>query len=201
MKPLTPTRPRYRRQMSARPSSQAAFPESVALRIGEAGIRWRRRGGSWEPVRVIDPAIESHYGTGYERSRLFPGGRPSLEFVRSMELLDRLLPSPPAQVLDVGGGPRPTHSSSQRFSHSGHDCRIFALQSSDKTRRKIECRTPDWPGMTRGYPKVTQPSQFMNPMQSPPCDCVCWRGKHRTQPPGTWFCFATFRIRWCIWVA
>ena len=54
---------------------------------------------------VIDPAIESHYGTGYERSRLFPGGRPSLEFVRSMELLDRLLPAPPARVLDVGGGP------------------------------------------------------------------------------------------------
>jgi hypothetical protein len=40
---------------------------------------------------VIDPSIESHYGTGYERSRLFPGGRPSLEYVRSIELLDRLL--------------------------------------------------------------------------------------------------------------
>jgi ubiquinone/menaquinone biosynthesis C-methylase UbiE len=54
---------------------------------------------------VIDPAIRSHYGTGYERSRLFPGGMPSLEFVRSMELLARLLPRPPARVLDVGGGP------------------------------------------------------------------------------------------------
>jgi len=54
---------------------------------------------------VIDPAIESHYGIGYERSRLFRDGRPSLEFVRSMELLDRLLPSPPARLLDVGGGP------------------------------------------------------------------------------------------------
>ena len=54
---------------------------------------------------MIDPAIESHYDTGYERSRLFPGGRPSLEFVRSMELLERLLPAPPARVLDVGGGP------------------------------------------------------------------------------------------------
>lgn len=54
---------------------------------------------------MIGPAIESHYGTGYERPRLFPGGRPSLEFVRSMELLERHLPSPPARVLDVGGGP------------------------------------------------------------------------------------------------
>jgi len=54
---------------------------------------------------VIDPAIESHYRTGYERSRLFPGGRPSLEFVRSLELLERLLPPPPGRVLDAGGGP------------------------------------------------------------------------------------------------
>jgi SAM-dependent methyltransferase len=53
----------------------------------------------------MDPAIESHYNTGYERSRLFPGGTPSLEFVRSIELLDRLLPAPPACLLDVGGGP------------------------------------------------------------------------------------------------
>jgi ubiquinone/menaquinone biosynthesis C-methylase UbiE len=54
---------------------------------------------------VIDPEIDSHYGTGHERSRLFPGGTPSLEFVRSMELLERLLPTPPASLLDVGGGP------------------------------------------------------------------------------------------------
>ena len=52
----------------------------------------------------MDPAIESHYGTGYEQSRLFPGGTPALEFVRSMELLGRLLPAPPARLLDVGGG-------------------------------------------------------------------------------------------------
>src|SRR5215470_19863855 len=58
-----------------------------------------------EPGTVLDPAIESHYGIGDERSRLFPGGTPSLEFVRSMELLDRLLPAPPARLLDVGGGP------------------------------------------------------------------------------------------------
>ena len=54
---------------------------------------------------VVDPSIESHCGTGCERSRLFPGGRPTLEYVRSAELLDRLLPGPPARLLDVGGGP------------------------------------------------------------------------------------------------
>ena len=62
-------------------------------------------GDSRQPVTVLDPAIESHYGSGYERSRLFPGGRPSLEYVRSVDLLERLLPGVPARVLDVGGGP------------------------------------------------------------------------------------------------
>jgi SAM-dependent methyltransferase len=64
--------------------------------------------GGWMSAhseRVIDPAITDHYETGRERSRLFQGGRPALEFVRSLELLDRLLPDPPARVLDVGGGP------------------------------------------------------------------------------------------------
>jgi 2-polyprenyl-3-methyl-5-hydroxy-6-metoxy-1,4-benzoquinol methylase len=54
---------------------------------------------------MLDPSIAEHYRSGYERSRLFPGGRPTLEFVRSLELLGRLLPAPPARVLDVGGGP------------------------------------------------------------------------------------------------
>src|SRR5215831_11474923 len=73
--------------------------------VGRTRISVARAGAAGESVTVIDPAIESHYGTGYERSRLFPGGRPSVEFVRSMELLERLLPAPPARVLDVGGGP------------------------------------------------------------------------------------------------
>jgi ubiquinone/menaquinone biosynthesis C-methylase UbiE len=69
---------------------------------------------------VIDPAIESHYGTGYERTRLFPGGRPSLEFIRSMELLERLLPAPPARVLDVGGGPGTYAAPLARLGHQVH---------------------------------------------------------------------------------
>jgi ubiquinone/menaquinone biosynthesis C-methylase UbiE len=73
-----------------------------------------------QAVVVIDPAIESHYGTGYERDRLFPGGRPSLEFVRSMELLERLLPAPPARVLDVGGGPGTYAAPLARLGHQVH---------------------------------------------------------------------------------
>ncbi len=54
---------------------------------------------------MLEASITDHYGLGGERRRLFPDGQPTLEFVRSLELLDRLLPQPPARVLDVGGGP------------------------------------------------------------------------------------------------
>jgi SAM-dependent methyltransferase len=54
---------------------------------------------------VTDPAIRSYYDNGHEQARLFPGGTPTVEFTRSLELLERLLPPPPARVLDVGGGP------------------------------------------------------------------------------------------------
>jgi ubiquinone/menaquinone biosynthesis C-methylase UbiE len=69
---------------------------------------------------VIDPAIESHYDTGYERSRLFREGRASLEYVRSLELLERLLPQPPARLLDVGGGPGTYASPLARLGYQVH---------------------------------------------------------------------------------
>jgi SAM-dependent methyltransferase len=52
---------------------------------------------------VLDPAIQAHYDAGTEQPRLT--AQPSLELVRSQELLERYLPPPPASVLDVGGGP------------------------------------------------------------------------------------------------
>jgi len=48
--------------------------------------------------------IELHYSLGLEKGRLFRNGRPRLEFVRTLELLERYLPPPPARLLDVGGG-------------------------------------------------------------------------------------------------
>lgn len=45
-----------------------------------------------------------HYAKGMERERLAAGdGR--LELLRTQDLITRHLPSPPAQVVDVGGGP------------------------------------------------------------------------------------------------
>jgi SAM-dependent methyltransferase len=53
---------------------------------------------------VVDPDIAAYYALGFESSRLFVEGRPRLEFIRTLELLDRLLPPPPGRIVDVGGG-------------------------------------------------------------------------------------------------
>ena len=53
----------------------------------------------------IDWEILSHYADYDERSRLSTGRSGSLELLRSQELIQRHLPSPPQTVLDVGGGP------------------------------------------------------------------------------------------------
>ena len=53
---------------------------------------------------MVDPDIAAHYELGLESSRLFVDGRPRLEYVRTLELLDRHLPPPPGRILDVGGG-------------------------------------------------------------------------------------------------
>ena len=49
----------------------------------------------------IEAQIHAYYDEGGERARLTSG--PSLELLRTQVLLNRLLPAPPARVLDVGG--------------------------------------------------------------------------------------------------
>jgi 2-polyprenyl-3-methyl-5-hydroxy-6-metoxy-1,4-benzoquinol methylase len=53
---------------------------------------------------MVDPDIAAHYEFGFESSRLFVDGPTRLEYVRTLELLDRHLPAPPGRILDVGGG-------------------------------------------------------------------------------------------------
>lgn len=53
---------------------------------------------------VVDPDIAAHYALGFESERLFIDGGPRLEYVRTLELLDRHLPPPPGRIVDVGGG-------------------------------------------------------------------------------------------------
>ncbi len=47
--------------------------------------------------------MTAHYESGIERARLSTWGQ--LEFIRTMEILRRYLPAPPATIADVGGGP------------------------------------------------------------------------------------------------
>lgn len=57
--------------------------------------------------------VIAHYASGYEAERLaLDAGK--LERERTRQLMDRLLPAPPALVLDVGGGP------------GGHGCWLAA---------------------------------------------------------------------------
>jgi 2-polyprenyl-3-methyl-5-hydroxy-6-metoxy-1,4-benzoquinol methylase len=53
---------------------------------------------------MSEETFREHYETGYERGRL-AGGSSRIEFARTKELLRRFLPSAPATILDVGGGP------------------------------------------------------------------------------------------------
>jgi hypothetical protein len=52
---------------------------------------------------MVEPEILAYYERNDERHRLASGGR-RIEFLRVWDLLERFLPSPPATVLDVGGG-------------------------------------------------------------------------------------------------
>lgn len=57
-------------------------------------------------MHQMRPEILSFYEAGREAGRLDDGGLAGpLEFARTLELLDRYLPAPPLDVLDVGGGP------------------------------------------------------------------------------------------------
>jgi ubiquinone/menaquinone biosynthesis C-methylase UbiE len=69
----------------------------------------------------VDDAFDRHYGLGQERDRL-GGGSDALELVRTLELLDRFLPAPPARVLDVGGGPGVY---AERLAQRGYDVHLI----------------------------------------------------------------------------
>jgi ubiquinone/menaquinone biosynthesis C-methylase UbiE len=51
-----------------------------------------------------EEAILRHYAAGIEQDRLSTGAS-RIELARTQEILERVLPEPPARVLDVGGGP------------------------------------------------------------------------------------------------
>jgi ubiquinone/menaquinone biosynthesis C-methylase UbiE len=52
----------------------------------------------------LDSAVRAYYDEGREQERLQTTTLSRLEFIRTQELLRRVLPDPPARILDVGGG-------------------------------------------------------------------------------------------------
>jgi ubiquinone/menaquinone biosynthesis C-methylase UbiE len=52
----------------------------------------------------LDPQVAAYYARAPEATRL-ESGASQLEFCRTLELIQRFAPSPPAVILDVGGGP------------------------------------------------------------------------------------------------
>ena len=71
----------------------------------------------------MDDAFDRHYGLGHERNRLV-GEVDALELVRTLDLLDRFLPAPPARLLDVGGGPG---IYAERFAQRGYDVHLIDI--------------------------------------------------------------------------
>jgi ubiquinone/menaquinone biosynthesis C-methylase UbiE len=61
-------------------------------------------GQKLKPGSSLPPETQAHYAAEVELDRLSQG-LGQLEFARSQEILSRYLPSPPAVIFDVGGGP------------------------------------------------------------------------------------------------
>ena len=73
---------------------------------------------------MVESSIAAHYELGLERDRLFRGGEPRLELTRTLELLDRFLPSAPARLVDVGGGPG---AYAAVWARRGYDVHLYDL--------------------------------------------------------------------------
>jgi ubiquinone/menaquinone biosynthesis C-methylase UbiE len=73
---------------------------------------------------MVNDPIAAHYELGFERDRLFRGGEPRLELTRTLELLDRFLPSAPARLIDVGGGPG---AYAAIWARRGYDVHLYDL--------------------------------------------------------------------------
>ncbi|MDQ3696181.1 MAG: class I SAM-dependent methyltransferase [Chloroflexota bacterium] len=110
---------------------------------------------------MIDPEIALYYNRGDERERLTAGGD-SLELVRTKELIERVLPAPPVEVLDVGGGtgvyaawlarlgyrvqlidPMPLHAEQAEAAAAAQPAHPFAASLGDARRLPVDATSVD----------------------------------------------------------
>ena len=82
-----------------------------------------QRGG-----QSLDSGFRAHYNAGVERDRLLRGTS-NLEFERTKRILSRYLPSRPATILDVGGGPGRYSFWLSEMGHSVHLVDILPLHT------------------------------------------------------------------------
>ena len=73
---------------------------------------------------MTNDSITAFYELGFERYRLFGEGEPRLELTRTLELLDRFLPSAPARLIDVGGG---AGAYAAIWAREGYDVHLYDL--------------------------------------------------------------------------
>ena len=91
---------------------------------------------------MIDPDLQIYYGRGRERERLTASGG-SLELVRTQQLLLRVLPPPPAVVLDVGGGPGVYAAWLARAGYQVHLIDLLPLHVDQAT--ELAASQPEYP--------------------------------------------------------
>ncbi|MBV9603285.1 MAG: class I SAM-dependent methyltransferase [Chloroflexi bacterium] len=90
---------------------------------------------------MFDPSIEAHYNRDLECHRLSHDSQ--LEWVRTQELLERHLPTPPASVLDIGGGPG---AYAAWLAGRGYTVRLIDPVTSDVAEAETTSREqPDYP--------------------------------------------------------
>lgn len=85
----------------------------------------------------MDEPFHKHYSQRVEQERLVAGGD-HLELVRTVELLERVLPEPPARVLDIGGGPGVYASLLARRGYSVHLIDVLPLHVEQAHDRALE---------------------------------------------------------------
>jgi hypothetical protein len=94
----------------------------------------------------------AHYARGLEADRLVADGPGMLEFARTTEIISRLLPTPPAVVADIGGGPGGT----PRGWPSGATWSSIATSCGRPARRAVRGRA----GRAAGWAPPLHPGSF-----------------------------------------
>src|SRR4051794_15413162 len=120
--------------------------------------------------------LRRFYADEYEedvRLTRSPHGR--LEFARTVELLERVLPAPPARVLDVGGG---TGVHARWSAAAGFDVVLVDLMAEHVSQRRESTVCKRWSAMPERRRWEARPSRSCS------CSGRCTTSRVTPQPAG-----------------